>query len=88
MRRIDRRMRPEGGKVDARLWELAENLHRAELTVQQRAEALAEWIEITDARISFQVGKKVARYQTMASPMSFVADAWRAELREQPASLG
>jgi hypothetical protein len=32
----------------ARLWEIAENLHRADLTAQERAEQVAEWIRITD----------------------------------------
>jgi uncharacterized ParB-like nuclease family protein len=38
---------------DARLWEIAENLHRAELTKLERDEQIAEWIKITD-RISVQ----------------------------------
>jgi ParB family chromosome partitioning protein len=33
---------------DARLWEIAENLHRAELTFAERAEHVAEWIAITN----------------------------------------
>jgi hypothetical protein len=33
---------------DARLWEIAENLHRAELTKLERDENIAEWIKITD----------------------------------------
>ena len=33
---------------DARLWEIAENLHRAELTKLERDEQVAEWIKITD----------------------------------------
>lgn len=43
---------------DARLWEIAENLHRAELTKLERDEQIAEWIKITE-RISSQVGKKL-----------------------------
>ena len=35
--------------VDAKLWEIAENLHRAELTKLQRDEQVAEWIRLTDA---------------------------------------
>ena len=38
-------------KADApdmhRAWEIAENLHRAELTVQERADHIAEWIRLT-----------------------------------------
>lgn len=33
---------------DARLWEIAENLHRAELSKLERDENIAEWIKITD----------------------------------------
>jgi ParB/RepB/Spo0J family partition protein len=43
--------------TDARLWEIAENLHRAELTKLQRDEQVAEWIRLTD-EISSQVETK------------------------------
>lgn len=33
---------------DARLWEIAENLHRAELTKLERDNNIAEWIKITE----------------------------------------
>lgn len=42
---------------DARLWEIAENLHRAELTKLERDDNIAEWIKITE-RVSSQVAKK------------------------------
>jgi ParB-like chromosome segregation protein Spo0J len=32
---------------DARLWEISENLHRAELTAGERADQIAEWIRLT-----------------------------------------
>jgi uncharacterized ParB-like nuclease family protein len=32
---------------DARLWEISENLHRAELTVGERADQIAEWVRLT-----------------------------------------
>lgn len=35
---------------EARLWEIAENLHRADLSVQERADHIAEWVRITDAK--------------------------------------
>jgi ParB/RepB/Spo0J family partition protein len=38
----------ECSDLDARLWEIAENLHRAELTKLQRDEQVAEWIRLTD----------------------------------------
>lgn len=40
----------DGPEADARLWAIAENL-RAELTVQERAELIAEWITLTGERI-------------------------------------
>lgn len=33
--------------LEARLWEIAENLHRADLTVTQRAEQITEWTKLT-----------------------------------------
>ncbi len=37
-----------GTEIDARMWEIAENLHRAELTVLERSEHIAEWIRLCD----------------------------------------
>lgn len=36
--------------AEARMWEIAENLHRADLTKQERADQIAEWIELVDKR--------------------------------------
>lgn len=36
--------------LDARMWEIAENLHREELTVQERSDQIAEWIELSKQR--------------------------------------
>ena len=47
----------EGSEHDARLWEIAENLHRAELTVQERAEHISEWIKLVNEQ-SAQVAPK------------------------------
>lgn len=38
----------DGDEREARLWEIAENLHRAELTALERDEHVAEWIRLTD----------------------------------------
>jgi ParB-like nuclease domain len=43
--------------VDAKLWEIAENLHRAELTKLQRDEQVALWIALTDG-VSAQPAQK------------------------------
>lgn len=37
-------------EITARLWEIAENLHRAELTVLERDEQVAEWIELSQKK--------------------------------------
>lgn len=37
-------------EVEARLWEIAENLHRAELTALQRDEHIARWIGLTKTK--------------------------------------
>lgn len=34
----------------ARMWEIAENLHRAELTALERSEHVAEWVRLADKR--------------------------------------
>lgn len=36
---------------EARLWEIAENLHRAELTKLERDDNIAEWLKITEQRM-------------------------------------
>lgn len=38
-------------ETEARLWEIAENLHRADLTVQERADHIAEWIRLTEDKM-------------------------------------
>jgi hypothetical protein len=40
----------EGDEVDARLWEIAENLHRKELTALQRSQLIADWVDIANQR--------------------------------------
>jgi ParB-like chromosome segregation protein Spo0J len=45
---------------EARLWEISENLHRAELTKLERDEHIAEWIKVTE-RISRQADEKMSR---------------------------
>lgn len=42
---------------DARLWEISENLHRADLSKLERDEQIAEWIKITE-RVSGQSVQK------------------------------
>lgn len=46
---------PQETDGEARMAEIAENLHRAELTVLERAEHIAEWIRLTEERDAAQV---------------------------------
>lgn len=41
--------------LEARRWEIAENLHRADLTALQRDEQIAEWVRVTDEIQSAQL---------------------------------
>jgi len=47
----------DGDEREARMWEIAENLHRAELTVLEHDEQLAEWIRLAE-EVSVQVDPK------------------------------
>jgi hypothetical protein len=38
-------------ETERRLWEIAENLHRAELTTLERSEQIAEWVRLCEQRI-------------------------------------
>ena len=50
----------DGDERDARLWEIAENLHRAELSVQERADHIAEWVRLTaEKEVSAQSAPKL-----------------------------
>lgn len=40
----------DGDKIDLRLREISENLHRAELTVQERSEQIAEWADLCEQK--------------------------------------
>jgi len=46
---------------EAELWEISENLHRAELTTMQRADQIARWVELSAKVISRQVAAKPGR---------------------------
>jgi hypothetical protein len=41
----------EPSDVYARLWEISENLHRADLTALERAEQIAEWVKLTGEKL-------------------------------------
>ncbi len=41
----------DGDADDARLWEIAENLHRADLTEAERRQHIAEWVRLTAEKL-------------------------------------
>jgi ParB-like chromosome segregation protein Spo0J len=49
-------------EITAKLWEISENLHRAELSTLERAEQIAEWVRLAEerGRISVQLAQKMA----------------------------
>jgi hypothetical protein len=50
-----------GGAKMARLWEISESLHRAELTALEESELIAEWLKLTEQKeedVSAQNGQK------------------------------
>lgn len=65
----------EGDEADARLWEIAENLHRAELSPVERAEHIAEWVRLTDMKTAG------------ASCAGSLADGRRAGPQHQPGGI-
>lgn len=62
-------------EIDRRRWEIAENLHRSELTVLQRDEHVAEWIRLTE--VSSQVDTKPKTGPKGGRPQSGVRAAAR-----------
>jgi hypothetical protein len=66
----------EGDELDARLWEIAENLHRAELTALQRDEQIAEWVRIWEQKQAAAPGQFVQEPQG-GRPEGGVAQAAR-----------
>ena len=63
--------------VEARLWEISENLHRSELTVLERSEQVSEWVSLTEAKISTSVSGQVDHKPRGGRPTGGVAAASR-----------
>lgn len=47
--------------AEARMWEIAENLHRAELTKLQRADNIAEWVQLCEEERAKDISSQVDR---------------------------
>lgn len=60
--------------AEARMWEIAENLHRAELTKLQRSDNIAEWVHLCDEQrargVSVQNEQKPGRPESGVSAAS------------------
>lgn len=39
-------------EIEAEMWEIAENLHRAELTVLERSDQIARWLELAAIKVA------------------------------------
>ena len=68
-------------EVDARLWEISENLHRADLSTLERSEQVAEWIALTE-------GKPVSSQVETKRSVRGVEGEGRPEFRRQRGSAG
>lgn len=77
--KIDCFVMETANEIQARLWEIAENLHRAELTAIQRDEHVAEWIRLTEESqiISAQSVRKMETPRKRGRPTGGVEAAAR-----------
>ncbi len=66
-----------GGKTVARLWEIAENLHRAELTALERDKMVAEWVRLIEKYQKRISGQKVQKRRQRGRPEGGISDAAR-----------
>jgi ParB/Sulfiredoxin domain len=73
-----------GSELEARLWEIAENLHRAELTALERAEHISLWIRLRvergEGRPCGQAGDKLGQVGSV-SELDKAAQAARSPAR-------
>jgi ParB family chromosome partitioning protein len=64
-------------ETEARKWEIAENLHRSDLTELQRKQQIAEWIAITEQELLDGVSAQVAPKPLGGRPRSGINAASR-----------
>lgn len=55
-----------GTEDEFRLWEIAENLHRSELTVLERSQHIAEWIRLTEKEEAAAEAEKVGQLASLS----------------------
>lgn len=58
----------DGGEVEAELWELSENLHRVDLTKEERDKHIRRYAELLKAREEAESARKVFQNETVSKP--------------------
>ncbi len=43
------------------MWKISENLHRADLTALERSEQVAEWLRLSEEKVSAHVASELGR---------------------------
>jgi len=66
----------EGDERDARMWEISENLHRAELTPFEYDEQVVEWVKLLEADPGFS-GQNVQKKEGRGRPKGGISEAAR-----------
>ena len=55
----------DGTETDAKMWEIAENLHRADLTALERSEHVAEWAELSTELSAERLAKEIRNLRNL-----------------------
>lgn len=71
----------DGDEIDAELWEIAENLHRAELSALQRDEQIVRWVELMKLKVA-QVATPLGGKQPKESGIRKAARDLRLDTRD------
>lgn len=58
----------EGTEDEATMWEIAENLHRKELTTQQKADDIARWVALLESKTANSTAPAVELQQRKRGP--------------------
>ncbi len=56
-----------GAEDDVRLWEIAENLHRADLTILERSTQETRWIELIEREQAAERGEKPGQFDHVSA---------------------
>jgi ParB/RepB/Spo0J family partition protein len=72
----------DGDEIEARMWEISENLHRSELTALEHDLHLAEWIRLKGEKLKAQLAP--SREHTGGRPNQGINEAVRVWRRSYP----